>query len=337
MSESEHSTDRNRLTGAPLRVVVAGGGGFIGRALSKRLAADGARVLVTSRRAEQGGPGGAGVAWPASGQTAVVGWDGRSADRLVEIIGGADAAVNLCGENIAEGRWTAVRKQSILESRISAARAFVQAIGALGREFVYAQASAVGFYGARDFSETLDESTASGRGFLAEVCRAWEGEAAGLSGLPGVRTVFLRTGVVLGLGGGALASMLPAFKGFMGGWPGDGRQGMSWIHLADEVGAIRHALTTPELAGPVNLTAPGPVDAREFCKTLGRTLGRPCWASIPAFVLRAALGEMADELLLSGQRAVPKKLLATGYAFAFPTLAAALSDLLGAGGGRTAA
>ncbi len=259
------------------------------------------------------------------GATAVA-WDAKSVDQLTPLVAGADAVVHLAGEGIADGRWSDERKRRIRDSRVDSSTAVAAAMAAAEpRPGVLLQASAVGYYGAGG-AEELTEESASGEDFLAEICREWEAASASVESL-GVRRAVLRTGIVLAREGGALAKMLPPFKLFAGGPLGDGRQYMPWIHLADEVGAIRFLLDSPDAAGPFNLTAPEPLTNRQFSRVLGRVLGRPSFMPAPAFALKLALGEMS-KIVLEGQRALPRRLEQAGYRFRFPGLEAALRDLL---------
>jgi uncharacterized protein len=240
---------------------------------------------------------------------------------------GSNAIVHLAGEGIAERRWSSAQKDRIRKSRVAGTRLLVEGLRALkAKPSVLVCASAVGWYGPRG-DEVLDESAPPGQGFLTDVCREWEAEAARATEL-GMRVVSLRIGVVLAGSGGALSKMLPIFRRGVGGRLGSGRQWMSWVHVEDVAGAIRFAIDTPALSGPVNATAPSPVTNAEFTKTLGRVLRRPTLFPAPGFAMRLALGEMADALLLTGQRVVPKKLVDAGYSFLFPTLEPALRDLL---------
>lgn len=301
-----------------MRVVITGGSGLIGRALTAELAAAGAEVVILSRRPEKvdGLPTG----------VEVERWDGKTAAGWGHRVAGA-AVVHLAGENIAAGRWTDAKKKRIRASRVDSGDAVMQAIeGASEPPRVLLQGSAVGYYGARG-DEPVTEATAAGDDFLAGVTTDWEASTDGAE-RKGVRRVLLRTGVVLSTEGGALPKMLTPFRLGAGGPVGSGDQYMPWIHLADEVGAIRFLLDHPTASGPFNLTAPGPVTNREFARTLGKVLHRPAILPAPAFALRLALGEMAD-LLLTGQRAVPERLEEMGYSFRFPTLEAALEELLG--------
>ena len=306
-----------RLNGRE-RYVVAGGSGLIGSALAAELAAAGHDVVVLTRA-----PGRASAA--VSG-VREVGWDGRSIGPWAAEVDGAAAIVNLAGENLAGGRWTEARKRRLRSSRLEPARVLVEAIGrARARPAVLLQASAIGFYGARG-TEPVDEETPPGRGFLPELCREWEAASAPAAEL-GVRRVLMRSGIVLAREGGALPKLLPPFRLGLGGPLGDGRQGFSWIHALDEVGALRFLAARSDLAGPCNLTAPAPVANAELARALGRALGRPAFVRVPAAILRAALGELAAALL-EGQFVMPRRLLEAGFAFRFPSLDGALADLV---------
>lgn len=296
-----------------MHVVVAGGSGFIGKALIEELQAAGHRVSVLTRgdTAVQRGLG-SGVAASA--------WS-----ELPHALRGVDAVVNLAGESIAGGRWTPARKQRILESRLRTTQALVEAMTKVEpRPRVLVNASAVGYYG--DRATPVDESAAPGSDFLAGVCSQWEAAAQQADEL-GVRVVRLRIGVVLGKGGGALPRMLLPFKLFAGGPVGSGRQGFPWVHLADVVGLISWALETPHVAGALNAVAPVQQNGAEFARALGQVMGRPSWLPVPGFALRAGLGEMAD-LLLTGQFVVPAVAQRLGYRFRFPEVAAALRNVL---------
>jgi hypothetical protein len=237
---------------------------------------------------------------------------------------GADAVVNLAGASVAGKRWSPDYKQEIETSRLRSTRALVEAIAsAQRRPRVLVNASAVGYYGGRG-DEILDEAAGPGADFLARVCEQWEAEARRAP----VRSVQVRTGIVLSPTGGALGSMLPPFKAFVGGPVGNGRQWFPWIHLADEVAGILWCIDRDSLSGPVNFAAPGIVTMAEFAKALGRALHRPSWAPVPAAALKILLGEFASALL-EGQRAVPRKLLESGFQFRFTDADAALRDILG--------
>ncbi len=310
-----------------MRILVSGAGGLIGSALVRRLTqgaeqpsqvACAAETIVKLVRCEPK-PDGSEIAWdPAAGTLDA------------SALSGFDAAVHLAGENIAAGRWTAEKKARILDSRVKGTRLLC---GALARSAcppkVLVSASAVGYYGNRG-DEELDEASPGGAGFLAEVCREWEA-ATEPAAAAGIRVVHARFGVVLARHGGALARMVPLFRFGLGGRLGSGRQYMSWITLDDAARGICHALATDSLSGPVNLVAPNPVTNREFTKALGRTLRRPALFPVPAFVLRLALGEMADQMLLSSSRVRPRRLLDSGFQFGDLGLDGALAWLLAGG------
>lgn len=297
-----------------MRVIVTGGTGFIGSALVAALAARGDEPVLLARDPSKA-PAGA-RALP---------WDGRDAAAAAAALDGADAVVNLAGENIAAARWTPERKLALIRSRVDGTRALVSAIGSAARKpKTLVSASAVGYYGSRPAGDCAEDAP-QGSDFLAALCGQWEREAQAAA-RHGARVVLARTGVVLGRGGGALAKMRLPFKLGLGGPLGDGRQPFPWIHLDDEVGALLFALDTPSLSGPVNLCAPAPVTNARFAKALGRAYGRPAVLPAPAFALRLALGEMA-QMLLGGQRALPRKLEAAGYRFARPDLDEALASL----------
>ena len=301
------------------RVLIAGGSGLIGRALAGELAGAGVEVVVLSRAARPAG------SWPPAVRFAA--WDGRTSAGWGPECEGAGAVVNLAGENLAAGRWSAARKRRLATSRLEPTRALVEAVAAARRRpAVFVQASGVSLYDPRS-EAVADESTPAATGFLAGLVLAWEGASAPVEEL-GVRRVVLRSGVVLARQGGALPRMLPPFRLGLGAALGDGRQAFPWIHLADEVGAIRFLLERAELAGAFNLVAPGTADNAGFSRALARALGRPCRLRVPGALLRLALGEMAD-VLLTGPRVAPRRLLEAGYRFRFAALASALADLVG--------
>lgn len=253
-------------------------------------------------------------------------WQPGSSGSWEQEIDGADAVINLAGESIVARRWTEEQKERIRASRVYSSRSIVDAIRKAGvKPKLLLNASAVGIYGFHG-NETLTEHDIAGRDFLSRVCAEWENEAKKAED-HGVRVVLLRTGIVLGYGGGALAKMLLPFKCFVGGPLGDGKQWMSWIQMEDEVGLILHLLSNSSARGAVNATAPNPVTMKEFCHTLGRLLKRPSWLPVPAFALRFLLGEMAD-MLLSGQRVLPAKARQLGYSFKYQSLSEALAATL---------
>jgi hypothetical protein len=302
-----------------MKIVIAGGSGFLGRALSERLVADGHQVLVLTR----GGP--PSKPWEGARSTATWSPNGAAGD-WASAIDGAHAVVNLAGASIGDARWTAARKAAILDSRIGATRSLVAAIRWLRNPpSVLVSASAQGYYGDRA-DEELGEDAAPGLDFLADVCVRWEATAREASET--CRVVTLRTGIVLAADGGALPRMLLPFKVGAGGPLGSGRQFMSWIHLHDWLGVTLLAITDPHVHGPVNLGSPAPVRNREFAAALGRALHRPSLVPTPGLALRLALGEMAQPLLLASTRMVPAAALAHGYRFLHPDVAHALESIL---------
>lgn len=292
-----------------MRIVIAGGTGFLGTALIRAFRADGHRVLVLSRRPRHGDD----RAW-SPGDPSARSW--------MSVVDGADAVINLAGESIATRRWTDARKRALRESRVNATTALVDAIeAARQRPAVFLSASAIGIYGDRG-DEPLTEDSAAGADFLAGICLEWERLAQRAAAAS--RVVLLRTGLVLDRSGGALPPLALPFRLFVGGPVGSGRQYMSWIHLDDWVGLVTWALTTNIVSGPLNLTAPAPVTNADFGRALGHALGRPSFMPTPAFALRLALGEMADALILGGQRVLPAKAEGMGYQFRYPQLEGAL-------------
>lgn len=302
-----------------MRVVIAGGSGFIGQALARSFVRDGANVTVLSRTAA-GRRAGDGIAFAP--------YDGKTGQGWSHLLDGADVLVNLAGENIASGYWTEARKSRILESRLDAGRAVMDALGRVSvLPSVLVQGSATGYYGDRGEIPT-DEDAPNGTGFLAEVARRWEASTVGVEAL-GVRRVVVRTAVVLGPGGGALPRMLAPYRFFLGGPLGSGHQYFPWIHLDDEVAAIRFLIERPEAVGPYNLVAPQAVTQDMLAAAIGQVLGRPAVLRAPEAALRLMLGKMAQELLLDGVRAVPRRLTELGFSFRFEHLTAALADCLG--------
>jgi len=254
-------------------------------------------------------------------------WDPEAGSADLSAFSGADAIVHLAGENIASGRWTAAKKQRILDSRVKGTKLVSETIARLDplpKAFI--SASATGYYGNRG-NETLDENSPPGTGFLSDVCRQWEA-ATDAATRKGVRTVHLRTGLVLSREGGALGKMLLPFKLGLGGRIGSGRQFWSWISIEDMCAAIVHCIQSDGLRGPVNIVSPSPVTNLEFTVALGRVLGRPTIFPMPALAARLALGEMADALLLASARVKPEKLTGSGFSFKHTNLNSTLTDLL---------
>ena len=292
-----------------MRVLVTGGTGLVGRPACDALRAAGHAVTIVSRE-------------PGRVPARAIGWDGLRA-AMPE----TDAIVNLAGESIASGRWTAARKAAIRSSRVEATRALVDAAAAASpRPKVLVNASGVGYYGAHG-DEPLDETAAAGTDFLARLCVEWEAEARRAEAL-GVRVVVVRLGVVLAPDGGALSAMLLPFRAGLGGPIGGGRQWISWVHRDDVVGLLREAVGNTEYAGPVNATSPNPVTNRDFARALGRALHRPTVLPVPGIGLRLLMGEMAT-MLLTGQRVLPKAAERLGYAWQQPELPEALERCVG--------
>jgi len=306
-----------------MRVIITGGSGLIGSALTKDLTQDGYEVIVLSRNPER-------LRELPQGAQAQ-GWDGESAQGWGHLADGAEAIVNLAGESIAgehffPARWTAERKQRILQSRLKAGRAVVEAVqAAKHKPKVVIQSSAIGYYGSRG-NEMLNEGSLPGEDFVARVCLEWEASTKAVEA-EGVRRAVIRTGVVLSLEGGAFTRLLLPFKLFAGGPMGDGHQYLSWVHVADEIGAIRFLIDNPQAQGAFNLTAPHPVTNREFAKLIGKQMRRPSFLPVPGFVMRAAFGEVS-EVVLEGQRVMPKRLEELGYNFEYTRAEAALHELL---------
>ena len=300
-----------------MRIVIAGGTGFLGRPLSEALQRDGHAVTLLSRGATR-----------ATGVTTVP-WtpDGRVGS-WAACLDGADALVNLAGAPIAGGRWTPARKALIASSRLQATASLAAAIAeAVHPPSVFVQGSGVGYYG-HCGDEVITEAAPAGHDFLGTLCVQWEAAALGAATRT-TRVVCVRTGLVIEHDGGALAQMLLPFRLGVGGPLGSGRQYWPWIHRQDWVNLVRHALADASLHGPVNATAPTPVTNAAFSRALGHALHRPAVLPTPAFALRWLLGEMADALLLSGQRAVPAAAQAAGFTFRYATLEQALDAILG--------
>lgn len=301
-----------------MNIVLAGGTGFIGQALLEKLLEAKHSVILLTRNP--------GRARSLAGEfVKVEKWDGKTVGLWAQHIDDSDAVINLAGESIGEKRWTKARKALILNSRVDATKALVAAIAQSKKKpSVLVNQSAVGYYGNVETGD-VGELHPKGNDFLADVADRWEQEARVAEAL-GVRVVTPRCGVVLEKDGGALKKMLIPFKLFVGGPLGSGHQWFPWVHRDDVVGAFLFALDTPKLSGPVNVAAPEAVTMKEFCSALGKTMRRPAWAPVPAFVLRAALGEMSF-IVLTGQRVVPKKLLEAGYPFRYRTLDVALQAI----------
>lgn len=304
----------------PMKIVIAGATGFIGAPLSELLIRSGHELTLLTRRIRPTAS--------LSARVRHVAWNPEDETSIVEEVGACDAVINLAGESVANKRWTKSQKEKILTSRVNATQILVRSIQkAKTKPNVLINASAMGFYGPRG-DEVVDETDHVGDDFLARVCKAWEAHAIRAEDF-NLRVVRLRIGVVLGKGGGALAKILPPFNLFIGGWLGSGNQWLSWIHLEDAVRLIDFCLTNDRARGAINLTAPEPVTNKQFSQALARTLKRPCVAPVPSLALKLLIGQMASELLLKGQRVIPKKALELGFSFRFPEIRSTLENLLG--------
>jgi hypothetical protein len=312
-----------------MKIIISGGTGLIGSALADNLARDGHQVILLSRN-----PQAQAEKLPAGVE--IVAWDGRSSAGWGQMVDGADAVVNLAGESIAGDsmaalifkRWTPERKQRLRTSRLDAGKAMVEAIEkAKVKPRVLVQASAVGYYGSRG-DEVLTEESRLGDDFLALICKDWEASTAPVESM-GVRRVIIRSpGVVVSTKGGAFPFMLLPFKLFLGGRLGSGKQWFSWVHIKDEVKAIRFLIERPDATGAFNLAAPQATTNGEFSKILGKVMGRPSIIPVPAFALKLLFGSKAAILLVS-TRQVPEKLNKLGFVFDFPTAEQTIADVLG--------
>ncbi|MGH9288700.1 MAG: TIGR01777 family oxidoreductase [Acidimicrobiales bacterium] len=301
-----------------MEVGITGASGLIGSALARSLRADGHVVRPLVRPAANG---------PQSGADAIR-WDPVAGTIERDALDGVDVVVHLAGAGIGDKRWSPERKREIRESRVQGTDLLASTLAGLSRPpAVFVSGSAVGYYGDRG-DEELTEQSAPGADFLAEVVQAWEA-AAQPAVDAGIRTVFLRNGVVLAADGGMLPRLVTLFRSFVGGRLGSGRQWLSWVSIDDEVGVIRFLFDRADVSGPVNVTGPTPATNAEFTKALGAALHRPTVVPVPAFGPRLVLGrEMADELLFVSQRAVPAALTAAGYDFAHRDVATALRAVL---------
>jgi uncharacterized protein (TIGR01777 family) len=296
-----------------MKILITGASGLIGQALTTSLKAAGHTTVAAVRREPR--------------RNDEVQWNPKTGVMSASAFDGVDAVVHLAGAGIGDKRWTDAYKMEILESRTLGTALLANTMASLDKKpQVFLSGSAIGIYGVRD-DTSLSETATIGTGFLADVCRDWEAAAAPAQAA-GIRTVLLRTGIVLSSKGGALKKQLPLFKLGLGGRFGNGKQWQSWISITDEVNAIIHLLSST-LSGPVNLTAPTPVTNAEFTSTLASVVSRPALIPIPSFGPKLLLGgELANALLFTGQRVTPNALLADGFTFAHPTLETALRDLL---------
>jgi uncharacterized protein (TIGR01777 family) len=303
-----------------MRILIIGATGFIGRELMKELARAGHQPVAVSRNVSKAGE-------VLGNGLVVIEWDGISPAKLAKSLTGIDAIINLAGENISAKKWTNRRKVLLSQSRLKTGRILTEAVAmSPSKPSVLIQASAIGFYGT-PVEGQADESQSAGTGFLSELTKDWESSVAPASGMI-PRIIIIRSGLVLGKNGGILEKMLLPFRLCSGSILGSGRQWMSWIHISDEVRAIRFLIENPASSGPYNLTAPNPVRMKEFMAALGESLGKPVWLKVPALFLKIALGEMAGQTILSSQNIYPGKLLNEGFNFEFLELGPALRNLL---------
>ncbi|KFZ42848.1 TIGR01777 family protein [Anoxybacillus flavithermus] len=300
-----------------MNILIAGGTGFVGKALTAYFTRNGHHMYILTRNAQkrENDPYIHYVQWLTA--------DANPHEQLPSI----DVVINLAGESINSGRWNETRKHAIMESRLQATHAIYELIAQMNKKpSVVIQASAIGIYGTW-LNETFTERHETiGIDFLAQTVKRWEEAGRRIESL-GVRTVFMRFGIILGKSGGALPRIVLPYKWFIGGTIGSGKQWMSWVHIDDVIGAIDFAIRHEDISGPINVTAPHPVTMEQFGKTIANILHRPHWLPVPSFALKVLLGEMSM-LVLEGQRVIPEKLLQAGYHFSFPTVDRALANIL---------
>ncbi len=305
-----------------MKVLITGGTGFIGSQVTLKLVNMGHEVVLLTRGSKKL-PTALDIPGVSSHPYAFKEDSHLPLDLMQQI----DGIINMAGEPIFTGRWTEEKKQGIVSSRIPITRQITESIASLKdkKPQSFVSASAVGYYGPRE-EEELRENDSPGSDFLANLAVQWEKEALNAEKY-GTRTVVLRTGIVLDIGGGALAKMLPPFKYFIGGPIGSGKQYVSWIHREDMVNLYIEALLNPELKGPLNATAPNPVTMKELSQTIGKAMHRPSWFPVPGFILKLLIGESA-QVILTGQKVIPEKLLKQGFQFSFPRLEEALKQII---------
>jgi hypothetical protein len=303
-----------------MKVAITGATGFVGSSLVKKLFTEGHQVLVLTRN-----PATAQKVFPSIPNLEIVAYTPTESGSWQEAIAGCNGVVNLAGEPIAEKRWTAQEKQEILNSRKLGTQKIVEAIAKANlKPSVLVNASAIGYYGTSE-TATFDESSPAGNDFLAQVCQAWEEEAQKVKAY-GTRLVILRLGIVLGQGG-AIAKMITPFKLFAGGPLGSGRQWFSWIHREDLVNLIIQALTSANMEGVFNATAPNPVRMAELAQTMGELMQRPSWLPVPSFALESLLGEGAM-VVLEGQQVLPNRTQSSDFNYQYSTVKQALKEIL---------
>lgn len=302
-----------------MRIIIAGGSGMIGKRLGAAMVEQGHEVIGLSRN-----PLGASDARNAG--IRLEEWDGRSAAGWGHLADGADVLINLAGENIGAGRWTARRKQEIISSRVNSGAAIVEAVRlARQKPGLVIQSSGVDYYGVHG-AEQIDEDHPAGDSYLSEVCKRWEDATREVEDF-GIRRVVYRGAVVLTLDGGAFPRILMPFKFFAGGRLGSGGQWFSWIHMEDQIAALRWIIENPSAFGVYNFAAPGPIQNKELARTIGKVMRRPSIFPVPAFAIRLLFGEMAVTVL-GGQRVIPRRLEQEGFRFQYPTIEAAVRTLV---------
>ncbi len=298
-----------------LKIVIAGGSGFIGKKLTDTLLGNGHEIVILTRMMR-----------PANGKVSYVRWleEGANPETVIEQ---ADAFINLAGVSINDGRWSARHQKQIYESRMTATDELLRIMFAMTENpSVLINASAIGIYPASTNAVYTEDSSEMASDFLGRTVHDWEKKAKQVEEF-GIRAVFMRFGVVLGKEGGALPLMILPYKLFVGGTVGTGEQWVSWVHVEDVIRAIAFAIETSEISGPVNVTSPSPVSMKDFGKTIGSVLHRPHWLPVPSFAMKLALGQEKCSCL-EGQHVLPKVLMNAGYEFSFPSLDGALEDLL---------
>ncbi len=301
-----------------MKIVIAGGTGFIGRYVSRLLIHGGHSVLLLSRNAKTPQPMDAPPAQH-------IQWDGSTQGAWAQQCEGADVVMNLSGAPIADSRWTEKRKHELINSRVESNRALLKAMASWkDKPHTFITASGIGFYG-DNREAVVNESSTPGEGFLPQLCQMWESSAMEGEAL-GMRVIPVRIGMVLGEDGGALSKMTFPFRLFLGGPILPGTQFVSWIHQQDLAKLMLYIITHPSIQGPVNGVAPNPTTMKDFCQALGNAMNRPSWFPVPEFILKTALGELAS-MLITGQRIEPQKALQHGFSFSYPTLRAALTEI----------
>ncbi len=309
-----------------MKIAITGATGFIGRGLTSFLGGEGHQVIALSRNPQQ-------ALTILDSKLRTLRWTPDNRAELVHELDGVDAIINLAGENIGSSLWTERKRKRIIESRVSAGRLVTDVVASMTRKpNIVVQASAVGFYGSRS-DEVLDETSASGNGFLADVVRVWEDSTRGTEAL-GVRRVIIRTGVVFGGDGGALPKLALPYKLFLGTLLGSGKQWVPWIYYSDELEAIRFLLTSQLSSGVYNLVSPNPARMEEVCSAIGGALRRPTIIRVPDFFLKMAMGKMAGETILPSQKVIPSRLAEAGFEFRHADLRTSITQIFSQGIGR---